>query len=189
MDKKSYVRRQEKAGNDLIQLALDSDEFKKKYECGKLKPVQPLWHTDMDKIKIRRDKEHLKPSNTDLIINNIDVDQLLKSLDEESKVIFMEKTLFNNKMNSIKTYQVVTYWTKRRKLIPPRIFWEKDTDSLRIEDGRHRLNAAYCYGVKMIPVVIYKHQFSEVVNHLGIDSSFFSAESPASGTLAECSRP
>lgn len=135
--------------------------MKEAYSLGLLEAVTPIWNTEKITIKNAPILKDLKPNfNVDVIIKNVDVKLLFSVMQGNSNLeVILEKKLFHQNKNDVKTYKIIDNWKNGFSLPPPTLFYIIDSNKFEITDGSHRFNAAYCFGAISIPIIISKQDF------------------------------
>jgi len=142
-------------------------EIKKLHLNNGLGNVAPLWHLDKSDIDFGKQNEQL---DTDLmaqgytILNNINIEALINSLQAPWHDLYRKKYLFHTKhWDDWKICEIIYNWSNHNKLIPPSIcFNELLTDKTFPADGKHRINVAYYFGATEIPIIIPNKHSLEV---------------------------
>lgn len=160
---------------DYINLRMDAKKAHADFilRCERLKEeflstrliVKPLWWTDLNKIKLEKDKEHLVPEGM-VLINDIPINRLIANLFGRNKNILEQQELFHINLNYMKTCKILEHWKNQECLIPPRVVWSSYANSIEVSDGRHRLNTAICLGEIKIPVLISNTELTTILNYL-----------------------
>ena len=143
------------------------------YKSGQLKNINPIWHINAEEIELTKQKENLTSKlleNGFTIIENIDIELLFDNMPSGNPEMFRKRKLYNNSLDEFKTSEVLDNWIKGVKLIPPTILVIDETIEKGIEnttkiyptDGKHRLNAAYFFGAKKIPIFVINKQIESI---------------------------
>lgn len=110
------------------------------------------WYTSLDEIR-KANPEALDSygSGRSLFIKNAKLSRIIEFLHPSHKDRFSTRKLFSGKGLSVKrTQSILNAWREEIPLLPPRIIVENGF--VYIEDGNHRMNAAYCLGAEYIPI-------------------------------------
>lgn len=151
------------------------NQFKK----GIITQVTPLWHIEQNNINFDLQGDKISP---DLLSNgytilNVKLENLIKSFDSGLPEMYLRKQLYNKKQSDEKISGVILKWLQGTPLIPPTIlcrdsslsFWNEDSDVLMPQDGKHRINVAYFFGAKTIPIIVMNKQLEKVKQILKLD--------------------
>jgi hypothetical protein len=145
--------------------------------------INPLWHLKNDDIDFNNQKDQLRPDLIDegfTIIQNVDIELLLDCMLDGYQDLVRDKILYNEEQNETNISGVIDKWLSNIKLIPPTILiWDtivdqtgilkKDTEKLFVQDGKHRINVAYYYGAKTLPIVVINKQLARMKTILNIE--------------------
>lgn len=90
--------------------------------------------------------------------------------------MFREKKLYNPSLIDCQISDILNFWIKGEKLIPPTILvidrtiknTIKDTDKIFPVDGKHRLNVAYYLGCTKIPIFVINKQLDKIKSILNL---------------------
>jgi hypothetical protein len=167
MSKLSHYIRQLKEKKDNADFLARCELIKVQFQAGGL-VVKPKWWTDLKKIKLKKDKEYLRPEGM-ILINDIPTDKLINKLKSGNKDILKQRQLFHDKLDFMRTCKIVEHWTNGEKLIPPTIVWSSYYDTFEIENGRHRINAAICLGDTSVPIMTSIIERDIILQHLNLD--------------------
>ena len=95
------------------------------------------------------------------ILENINVSLLISLLSCGNKDLFIRKEL-GHLFNPAKIKSISTYISSGAKLVPPTISYHAESNSLMIQDGRHRLRSAVISEQVKIPILISRNQFTPI---------------------------
>jgi len=149
MSKIGFTNRQLKEKKNNADFLVRCDFLRREFQAGRL-IVKPHWWTDLKKIKLKKDREYLRPEGL-ILVENISAEKLIEKIRSENGRILKQGQLFHDKLDLTKTCKIIEHWKNGEKLIPPTIVWSSYDDTIEIENGRHRLNAAICFGEKYVP--------------------------------------
>ena len=132
-----------------------------KFLGGELSNLEPSWLSN--KLEIKKSKD---PGWKDVNLNryqvfcDINIDILLNNLSKDFHSYFFPKQLFNPRFDQHRTSGIVDAWVRDIKLPPP-LLKVNNRDELYIEDGKHRINAAYCLNQSKLPILM---SWSDLLN-------------------------
>lgn len=157
--------------------------LKKLFQECKIPSLVPQWHTNPADIDFLLQKDKLDErllSQGFSILESVDIEKLFDNLEDGNPQMFREKQLYHKDMIDTNISKVLNHWLKGEKLIPATITMtdnfltstlgcpEVDNPKLFATDGKHRLNVAYFYNCKKIPIIVLTPQLREIKNQLGI---------------------
>ena len=155
-------------------------KIKRDYREGKIRIPAPVWHWKKSKIDFEKQGDII---NQDLFsegysIIEVKLENLISKFDATQARMYRLKKLYNGKQEERKISQIVKNWINGQALIPPIIllrppigidYLDTDKDVLMPQDGKHRINVAYCYGCDTIPIIVMDKQKDELNRILGIN--------------------
>lgn len=154
---------------ELFQL---SEEIKRLYDKGEITNITPLWVTDKKKIDFTKqnDGANSRLLADGFIIQWVNIEKLLSNFNQAETKMYRKKKMFNEQQESQKIGQIIYHWRNQVSLIPPTIFSSTDGQGgfLFAQDGKHRLNVAYCAGVEEIPILVLKTQLEKIKRILNL---------------------
>lgn len=126
------------------------------FNNGDLKLV-PSWHTDKEEINLdlqsnKIDKEYLVEGFS--VIEGVEVERLLDTMMEGNPELYREKQLFHEELDWLKISDIIDYWLRQIKLIPPTLSYVQKLDQTYLTDGKHRFNVAYYFNQTHIPLIV-----------------------------------
>jgi hypothetical protein len=141
-------------------------------EClqGKL-VLKPYWWKDLEKIKLPKNKEHLRPGYM-VLFKEVYISKIINKLKSRNKEVLLEKSLTQKYLDAEKTFNIISLWSKKKALLPPTITVGCE-GGLEISDGRHRLNIANYLGASVIPILVANIDLAEVCVMLDLDMGKF----------------
>jgi hypothetical protein len=160
-NEKMKVQKEEKYFLDYCQ------NIKEKHELVGL-GIHAHWWSNPLKIKLKKDKEYLRPEHF-IFIKNVSIHTIINKLKSKNKTILEKKELFQKDLDLKRTCRIIKHWQKKERLIPPTIIWN-DENCIEIADGRHRLNTAFCLGENNILIMVPNDllEVQEVMDYLKI---------------------
>lgn len=159
------------------------EEIYELYQNSQLNNISPLWHVNEKDIDFNNQNNILRP---DLLedgfknIENVDIESLLNCMLDGYQDLVREKILYNEEQDETNISGVIDKWMNNIKLIPPTILiWdtivnrtgilEEDKEKLFVQDGKHRINVAYYFGAKTLPILVINKQLERIKTILNIE--------------------
>jgi hypothetical protein len=146
------------------------------HKKGFLPKPNILWHEKMENIHLKLQSQSLhRQFFTDgfVLLPKVDFETLLNAMRSVDADARRKKLLFDS-IYDHSTSSILNHWRQNMPLIPPSFFIHDQQYSELIRpvgftsnelyplDGRHRLNAAYYFGEKEIPVLVWKRQAEQI---------------------------
>jgi hypothetical protein len=151
------------------------------YKSNTLLIPEVRWHIDSTKIDLSLQRDSFRKEllvDGISVIPEVDIGVLFNKMTKDDALMFRKKKLYNPSFNSKSISIVINHWLQGIKLIPPTImiFNQEYADTLNIDiivskelrpiDGKHRINAAYFFGIKTIPILVRNKQLSIIKTYL-----------------------
>jgi hypothetical protein len=159
---------------NLVKENKECEEIKKKLKNNEIKDLEILWHTNYNHIDFSLQKDQIDDntiSNGWTIIESIDVDTLLNSMAVTDKEIYSKVILFNPDANDRQLCEIIKFWLREEKLIPPTVIAKPDIEGINkiyLLDGKHRFNVAYYFGIERLPIIVLNNHLDEVKRLLNL---------------------
>lgn len=144
------------------------------YKENRLRIPDILWHRSIDEIDLSLQPDRLVKgllAGGLELIAEVDIEILIDRMTKADQRMFRKRKLYNPSFNGHKISSVIYSWQQGQRLIPPTILiYNKEfaetlensnfesTEDLRPQDGKHRINAAYCLGATNIPILVRNRQ-------------------------------
>jgi hypothetical protein len=152
------------------------------YQNSELNSLSPLWNTENKDIDFNKQKDKLREDLLEdgfTIIENVDIELLLDCMFDGYPDLVREKILYNEEQNETNISDVIDKWLSNTKLIPPTILvldtivdqsgiLKEDTNKLFVHDGKHRINVAYYFGAKTLPILVINKQLTRIKTILNL---------------------
>jgi len=175
---KIWVNKME-ADEKIIKSNKRHKELKRWYKSSKHKGIQPVWHTDISKIDLLKQRDNFCEDllvEEITIIDDVDIELLFDKMLTGVSEMFRKKVLYHKDLCDWKISDVLDKWLNSAKLIPPTIFvtdktvdkYISNTNNIFPIDGKHRLNVAYYYGVTNIPIIVVKKRLGKIKTILNL---------------------
>ena len=151
-------------------------EFYDLHKKGCLPKPNILWQEKMENIDLKLQRQPLhRQLVTDgfVLLQKVNFETLLNAMRSVDADARRKKLLFDA-ISDHSTSSILNHWRQNMPLIPPSFFIPDQqyselikpagfiSDELYPLDGRHRLNAAYFFGEKDIPVLVWKRQAEQI---------------------------
>ncbi len=133
------------------------DSIKKSYESGEILTLNAHWHLSVNDIDFSCQREQI---NDDLLsegytlIPDVEVESLLDSMQDGNPELYRRKSLFGKYWSDYKICDVINHWQSDTRLIPPTIIFNRLLNKIYVAEGKHRLNVAYFFGCKVLPIIV-----------------------------------
>lgn len=143
------------------------EEIKRKLDQGEDLKISIAWKTDKNEINLNDQPENFDEviDGNYSIIEDVDIEKLLNISYAANSALFRERVLLNNDLDEDKILQVLVHWSNGESLIPPH-FRIINENELMQSDGKHRINVAYFYRAKSIPIIVANSEFDEITKRL-----------------------
>lgn len=149
------------------------EEIKTLYLSSKLPIIKPLWQIEISEMdfSMLREPSFKNLSKDEIsVIENVSIESIFDNMYSANQEMFREKILYNQHLSERKISDVLDCWIRGIKLIPPILKVidgslndiNPNTDIVHPDDGKHRINVAYFYGVTEIPIIVLNTQLEKL---------------------------
>lgn len=122
--------------------------------------ILPQWYTAISDIPVELNSEYADDSHFD-VLENIELSLLISFLSCGNTDAFLKKELYHL-FSQKKTDAITLLIASKKKLIPPTISYHAESNSLKLEDGRHRFRSALVAEQRHIPILIAKTDYASI---------------------------
>lgn len=164
--------------SDLFEI---SEKIKQLYNKGEINnsSIAPLWITQQEQIDFTHQGNNTYSNliTDGYTILSVNLENLLSCFDSDQAKMYRKMRMYNGQQEPVKIGGVIHSWLIGVTLIPPTILcrdslvssFAKDSDILFPQDGKHRINVAYCSGAETIPIIVWNKQLDKVKRILNIE--------------------
>ena len=162
---------------------LRNQELIKAYKSNDLPIPKIEWHLKNTEVDLSLQTTSLRPelfADGFTIIPDIQIETLFDRMTKADAAMFRKRKLYNTSFTDMTISSVLDFWLKGGKLIPPTImiYTKEYAKTLKLNifestelmpvDGKHRINVAYYFGVKSIPILVINPQIHLITQALNI---------------------